>query len=750
MPAPPIGELLRRLRLERDLTLEVLAQRSGVSDRSIGDIERGVSAAPRRGTLAALAEGLALPPSERAELLAAGRRARTAEEAPTAESVRPHRLADFTGREQELELLVGLLRHGGDGSLPCEPIVVSGAPGSGKTSLALEAVRTARLDDRELYFVNLGGATDRPLTPLQVLQALLRQVPGDADVPVAFDAAAAAWQRAVAAGPAVVVLDDAGMESQVRPVLAVDRRSRVVTTSRRSLAGLEGVRHVRIGPLPRDASVTFLRRAIPAAQLAGVDVDELAELCGDLPLALRIVAGRIASQPGRRAAGLVDRLRSDSRRLRTLTAGDLAIETTFAAAYALLTPQQQWCFRALSVLPASSFSAAAAAAFGSGTEDDAVDELEELAHLGLVEPLDRERFRLHDPLRLFAAARLREDPDDEREVRERARRWYAGTAARAGVLFSASPLPDPPMRPWPELRFDSPPAADAWLQEELDGWTGALFAMSGDGAHEQLLVHVRYLRSYAESSEHWHGWPDLLLTAVTSARAIGDQHLVARHLADAAWMLNNATFDHVRAKGVGAESIAAARAVAAVDVEAQATLQVAIAQMELGEDDRATQALFDRAVDLHGRADDAQGALDARIAKAAHRETFDPTGAADELRALLVELARSDERVSDRERYSMRLTAWVSLGRVLTGLGEAAAADAVATEALDHIADRRGAPSDFARLLAVRGHARAAGGDAAGAITDLGAALDAAGAHRPQWWADEIEAVLRSLGRATA
>lgn len=69
----PFGPLLRAHRRTARLTLEELAEASGVSVRGIGDPERGRSLGPRRRTVVALAEGLRLPPAEQAELLAAAK-----------------------------------------------------------------------------------------------------------------------------------------------------------------------------------------------------------------------------------------------------------------------------------------------------------------------------------------------------------------------------------------------------------------------------------------------------------------------------------------------------------------------------------------------------------------------------------------------------------------------------------------------------------------------------------------------------
>ena len=73
---PPLtfGVLLRRYRLAAGLTQEELAERARLSLAAINTLERGARLAPRKETVALLAEALALTASERAELEAAARR----------------------------------------------------------------------------------------------------------------------------------------------------------------------------------------------------------------------------------------------------------------------------------------------------------------------------------------------------------------------------------------------------------------------------------------------------------------------------------------------------------------------------------------------------------------------------------------------------------------------------------------------------------------------------------------------------
>src|ERR1700738_2246602 len=71
---PACGTLLRRHRRAAGLTQEELAERAGVSVRSIRELERGVSHAPRRDTIQFLATALELSGQEHAAFTGAARR----------------------------------------------------------------------------------------------------------------------------------------------------------------------------------------------------------------------------------------------------------------------------------------------------------------------------------------------------------------------------------------------------------------------------------------------------------------------------------------------------------------------------------------------------------------------------------------------------------------------------------------------------------------------------------------------------
>jgi len=129
------GERLRVLRGAADLTIESLAERSGVSTRTISDIERGVSFAPQRRTVAAIADGLALVAGDREALLRAARiRRQSTNDGQRSSALAPHRVVDFTGREQEITEILAFLKPREVPPQSAPVVVVSGPPGMGKTA----------------------------------------------------------------------------------------------------------------------------------------------------------------------------------------------------------------------------------------------------------------------------------------------------------------------------------------------------------------------------------------------------------------------------------------------------------------------------------------------------------------------------------------------------------------------------------------------------------------------------------------
>src|ERR1700722_2062100 len=442
-----VGTQLRAIRLERGLTLEQLAESSGVSVRGISDIERGVRDRPRRSTIDALCDALQLDAGTRRELgREQDRRARS--EAP-AEADQPHQVRDFVGRDAEFRTISDHLGGASEDGIP-RTVIVAGPPGVGKTALAIEATQRLRDPGSLPLFLDLLGPNPALARPaLSVLQALLREVfeAQDGDPPSTMDAAVAQWQAVCAKRDRIIVLDNAAEEAQIRSVLA-GGNVRLVVTSRRSLAGLEDVERIHLDPLPSPDSIRLLHDIVPPGQRTDRDIIELARLCSDLPLALRIAGNRIASQPSRTAADFVRRLRADDQRLRALVAGDLSAEAAFRLSYDDLDPFTAHLFRNLCLSYGLMFDVPLVAVLMDADPFEVEESLDELVELGLVEFIGQRRYRLHDLLRLFSARELRHEEEKSGDAAQaRLRSWLLSNAAMAGSLFAPSAVEGQAGRP---------------------------------------------------------------------------------------------------------------------------------------------------------------------------------------------------------------------------------------------------------------------------------------------------------------
>lgn len=532
-----LAPLLRRLRLERDLTLERLAERSGVSDRTLSDIERGASLGPQRRTVELVADGLGLTGEERSTLLAAARAGRHRRpDAPEGRTQLPRVVADFTGRPDEVARLTGLVR----GAVPGEPApvaLVHGPPGFGKTSLAVHVAHLLEAEVDGVCFVDLRGFDPRPLTALDVLTRLIGAVdPSVGKVPRRTTDAAGIWHQLVAHRRLLVVLDNAATEDQVRAVLPRIAPAAAVVTSRRPLAGLETITRMPLGPLGPEESIELLRRIVPGHQLQGQDVDRFAAVCHHVPLALRIAGNRLASRDQWSADDLVARLAQEDRRLDGLRAGDLDLRGSIALSYDRLSAPARRAFRRLAHLRAASFCDAACAHLTDGDLASAEDLLDELADLGLVQGAAQGRFQLHDLLRLFARERLvEEEPPEVREaVAARLRTWLLHTTVQAGRWFEPG-FETAPAEPDPLVDLSTSDAAQAWLQAEADHWFGAFRSAARAGEHALVLEVAEALHWFSDRWAHWGHWHDVFAAAVVAARALGDDDVLATQLGYLAW-----------------------------------------------------------------------------------------------------------------------------------------------------------------------------------------------------------------------
>ncbi|MFJ6864190.1 tetratricopeptide repeat protein [Streptomyces termitum] len=555
------ASLLCALRRRAGLSQEELAHRAGVSVRALADMERGRTRGPQRRTVTALTEVLAPTGEEAAELertAAAGRpRPKPAPAAPGGLRL-PRDVGDFTAREEDLARLRAAAAEG-----PAPMILVTGQPGLGKTAFTVRAAHELAdhyPDGR--FSVDLRGTRAEPAEPREVLGSLLRAcgIAGNA-LPPDTEGRADLFRTLTGRRRMLLLLDDAADEAQVRPLLPAEGRSLTLVTSRSALTGLEGAHRLALGVLRREESVALLARVIGPERVAAEAqaARDLTELCGQLPLAVRIAAQKLAARPRERLARLAARLADESRRLDALEAGDLRVRAAFALSYRQLDPPARLLLRRAALAAGPDFSPRTAALLAGMPLGRAERYAEELADRGLLLPDPAvERYRFHDLLRLFAAERLDEDdPVELARRQEEAAHWMLARATAAALHFDAErpPAGDPE----PATRPRGPEEARDWLETERAQWLDALRRAQAAGHHREVLDTAEAMHWFSDQVQHWEQWTEVFRHSVAAARALGDRREEATHLNYLAWSYNLCVHDPTRGLSTAREALAVAR-----------------------------------------------------------------------------------------------------------------------------------------------------------------------------------------------
>jgi DNA-binding SARP family transcriptional activator/tetratricopeptide (TPR) repeat protein len=386
-------------------------------------------------------------------------------------------------------------------------VVLSGMGGAGKTTLAVEWAHRIAADfpDGQLYLDLRGfGPSGRRLRPAEALTTLLRSMgvtTPDSDDP---DALGARFRSVVAARRMIVVLDNARDSAQVRPLLPGAPGCLAVVTSRNLMPGLvarEGAWPVHVGRLSRRAGTDILARRLGTRRTAAepAATDRLVEICAGLPLALSIVAARIAVSPHETLAGVVTELESAGHRLDVLDTGEEhdSVRAAFSWSYAVLSEPAKRLFRLLAVYPSSVVSADTAASLAGA---DVRAELTELSVTTMLTPLGGGRYTAHDLLQAYAAELLDDAKDDREQAERRLVEHYVHASRNAYLTFQMLPPAD--LGPLPPTVVPPRPAditaAHAWYGRER----AAVAAVTELALHRGwarsaalIMIQVRPMRS---------------------------------------------------------------------------------------------------------------------------------------------------------------------------------------------------------------------------------------------------------------
>ncbi|WP_116246378.1 AfsR/SARP family transcriptional regulator [Nocardiopsis sp. FIRDI 009] len=473
----------------------------------------------------------------------------------------PTAAADFVGRADAEKAITDVLLADPES---VGIAILLGRPGVGKSATAVHtAHRLAgeHFPDAQLY-CDLRGTRETPVSPSNVLGRFLRAlgVPGPG-IPDDLDERAAMYRALLASRRVLVVLDDAASEAQVAPLIPGGGGSGVVVTSRARLTGVPGAHHIDLDILSEEHALALL------ARVAGADRVErepeaasaLVRAVGRLPLALRIVAARLAARPHWTLAAMVTRLSDERRRLDELAHGDMTVRASLSLTYDGLDEHTARVFGLLGAVDGPTIPAWSAGALLDDDHPFPADLAEPLVDTHMldvtgVDSAGEPVYRFHDLVREYAREKGRAGADgngSDAEVRRLVGGWLFLMEEANRRVFGENQL---------YLRGDglrwSPPReyvgrllADPhrWIADERANLLATISRAAEAGLDEQCWELVTQFGAYAERRGHLDEFEEALRHAVRAVRAADNRRgMAVMDLSTGVLLANRRRIDEAR------------------------------------------------------------------------------------------------------------------------------------------------------------------------------------------------------------
>ncbi len=446
----------------------------------------------------------------------------------------PPDIANFTGRQAELESVTALLRQASKSEEIGHNIsVLSGMAGVGKSALAIHAAYQLKPDfpDAQLY-VNLRGTESQPLEPSQVLAGFVRSLGvGDRSIPETLTQRSDLYRSLLSGKRALVLLDNALDEAQVRPLLPDSSTCAVIVTTRKPLADLEGAAILEVDEMTQEA-LDLLQNLVGVCTPSELEAAKnVIDLCSRLPLAIRITAGTLKNKANWRFEDCADKLADERERLLSLRLSDLAVRVSLALSYQELDANSARLFRLLGLLIGSNFTPALAGALLESDSAIAEESVKHLVDVQLLEPANEGRYCFHDLVRLFARGQLAQEEASEarQAARLRISRWYLETSEAMDLALNpetrrqlAQVLVEGKNQSIEATEQKLFLAALNWFEIERTNLLASIEWANQAKARELVASLAKNLVNFFNIYGYWTDWEQTHLLALEAIRALED------------------------------------------------------------------------------------------------------------------------------------------------------------------------------------------------------------------------------------
>jgi predicted ATPase len=350
----------------------------------------------------------------------------------------PQPPADFTGREELIDLLIADFEKGKGAAITSQPIHgLTGMGGIGKTALGLVVAHKLKQDYPEAQiFLDLTGTTTL-LSAVDIMRHVILSFEPATDLRALDEGNMSdAYQSVLHGRKVLLFFDNARSAGQVAPLRPPETCAMLVTS--RWTFGLPGLQTRRLDVMSAENARAFVLELCPRIDTKAAD---LAEACARLPLALRIAGSFLQVNQDWSIDEYLARLNDRKSRLSALKESreeaELTTEpdllATFELSYSQLSEKNRKHWRKLGVFPAS-FTSQSAKALWELEEEETRKLLSLFLRYSLLDYHESSsRYSLHDLLADYALSQMA--AGEEQEARLQHASYYKELLRAADDLY---------------------------------------------------------------------------------------------------------------------------------------------------------------------------------------------------------------------------------------------------------------------------------------------------------------------------